>query len=116
MRIGVIYLGRHGPGGPISFELASHLSKKADLFAVVSRNADHVGLWRESGMDVIEVSTFDTSLAALISLLNFPRLRRLAAEIASHRPDVILYPMVHPWTPSLQKYLSGIPDVATVHD
>ena len=31
-------------------------------------------------------------------------------------PDVLLYPMIHPWTPSLQKTLVDIPDVVTVHD
>src|SRR6478609_565915 len=60
MRIGLIYLGRHGPGGPISFELASHLSKHAELFAVVSQNADHIDYWRNSGLTIIEVPTFQT--------------------------------------------------------
>jgi glycosyltransferase involved in cell wall biosynthesis len=116
MRIALIYLGRHGPGGPISFELASHLARKADLFAVVSKNADHVMNWRESGMSLIEVATFETSFQALFSCLNTNRLRKLADEIASRRPDVVLYPMVHPWTPALQRYLADIPHVTTVHD
>ena len=116
MRIGVIYLGRHGPGGPISFELASHLSKKADLFAVVSQNADHIGLWRESGLQIVEVPTFETSIQAIVSCFNARRLRKLAHQIASHRPDVLLYPMVHPWTPFLQSDLEDIPHVITIHD
>jgi len=116
MRIGLVYLGRHGPGGPISFELASHLAKKADLFAVVSKNADHIGNWRESGIDLIEVSTFDTSVQALISCFNSIRLRAVAEQIAGRQPDVLLYPMVHPWTPSLQRYLADVPHVTTVHD
>ena len=116
MRIGVIYLGRHGPGGPISFELASHLSKKADLFAVVSQNADHIGLWRESGLQIVDVPTFETSIQAIVSCFNSNRLRKLADQIACHRPDVLLYPMVHPWTPFLQGYLEGIPHVITIHD
>jgi glycosyltransferase involved in cell wall biosynthesis len=116
MRIGLIYLGRHGPGGPISFELATHLSKKANLFAVVSQNSDHVTCWRESGLRLIEVPTFKTTLQAFLSHLNSARVRKLAEQISALRPDVLLWPMVHPWTPALQKYLAEIPTVTTVHD
>ena len=116
MRIGLIYLGRHGPGGPISFELASHLSKSADLFAVVSQNADYIDYWRNSGLPLVEVPTFKTRLEALTSLMRPSRLRNLAAQISSLRPDVLLCPMVHPWTPALQKLLAHIPAVTTVHD
>src|SRR5262249_32680118 len=116
MRIGLIYLGRRGPGGPISFELASHLSKKTDLFIVASRNADHIDLWRNSGLPLLEVETFETNVQALMSCCNGARLRQLAESIAAQSPDVILYPMVHPWTPSLQGELQHIPHVVTVHD
>jgi glycosyltransferase involved in cell wall biosynthesis len=116
MRIGLIYLGRHGPGGPISFELASHLSKNADVFAVVSQNADHIDYWRNSGLTIIEVPTFQTRLGALFSFIRLGRLRKLASQISSLRPDVLLCPMVHPWTPALQKHLPHIPVVTTVHD
>ena len=116
MRIGLIYMGRHGPGGPISFELASHLSRKADLFAVVSEDADHIGYWRRSGLKILAVPTFRTYTEALFSCLSQARVRKLASQISSMRPDVLLYPMIHPWTPSLQKTLADIPDVVTVHD
>src|SRR5262245_25293467 len=116
MRIGLIYLGRHGPGGPISFELASHLSKKADLFAVVSQNADHIDYWRGSSLKILEVPTFKTQLQALLSHMNTAKVRALAGQISALRPDVLLCPMVHPWTPALQKYLANIPVVTTVHD
>jgi glycosyltransferase involved in cell wall biosynthesis len=116
MRIGLVYLGRHGPGGPISFELASQLSRKAEVFVVASENADHIQLWRESGLPLIEVRTFDTKLQALTSVVDPSRMRAVAGRIAAESPDVILYPMVHPWTPSLQTYLEGTPHVVTVHD
>ena len=116
MRVGVIYLGRRGPGGPISFELASRLSRMVPTFAVVSADADHLGLWRESGIELIEVSTFKSDSEALLSVLRKKRLRTLAHTIRERKPDAVIYPMVHPWTPSLQRYLRPIPDVVTVHD
>ena len=116
MRIGIVYLGRHGPGGPIALELASHLAKKADVFAVVSRDADHIAAWRECGIPVIETPTFTTRLQALASLVNLSRHRELAERIAARGPDVLIYPMVHPWTPLLQRRLRSVPQVVTVHD
>jgi glycosyltransferase involved in cell wall biosynthesis len=115
MRIGVIYLGRHGPGGPISLELASHLSKKADVFAVVSRQAEYISCWRESHLPLLEIPTFDTRIQALYSWAS-RRVREVARQVSSMRPDVLLCPMVHPWTPGLQKYLPDTPSVITVHD
>ena len=116
MRVGVIYLGRRGPGGPISFELASRLSRMVPTFAVVSADAEHLGLWRQSGIELIEVPTFRSDSEALLSVLWKKRLRTLAHTILERKPDAVIYPMVHPWTPSLQRYLRPIPDVVTVHD
>ena len=82
----------------------------------MSQNADHVTYWRESGLRLIEVPTFKTTLQAFSSYLNTARVRKLAEQISALRPDVLLCPMVHPWTPALQKYLADIPVVTTVHD
>src|ERR1043165_5065499 len=116
MRVAIIYLGRHGPGGPISLELATHLSGKAELFAVVSTQADHYALWQKSGLDLLSVPTFSSDSGAMLSLLAQGKLRALARSITAKKPDVIVYPMVHPWTPFLQRYLRRIPHVITVHD
>jgi glycosyltransferase involved in cell wall biosynthesis len=116
MRVAIIYLGRRGPGGPISFELATHLSRKTDVFAVVSSQADHYSLWQKSGVELISTSTFSSDSGAMLSLLFQGKLRSLADSIAEKKPDVIVYPMVHPWTPFLQRYLRRIPHVVTVHD
>ena len=116
MRVAVIYLGRRGPGGPIGLELATHLSRKADVFAVVSTQADHYTLWKKTGLDLVSASTFSSDSGALSSLLFQSKLKSLAASIAEKHPDVIVYPMVHPWTPFLQRYLRRIPHVITVHD
>src|SRR5689334_2079243 len=94
MRVAVIYLGRRGPGGPLSLELASHLSGKAEVFAVVSEQGDHYNLWQKSGLDLIPVSTFSSDSGAAMSLLFQGKLRSLAASISEKRPDVIVYPMV----------------------
>ena len=116
MRVGIVYLGRRGPGGPISLELARHISRITDTFAVVSTDADHLPLWRRSGIELIDVPTFKSDLQAISSLVSKRRLRALAVRIRERKPDALIYPMVHPWTPWLQRDLRPIPDVVAVHD
>jgi glycosyltransferase involved in cell wall biosynthesis len=116
MRVAVVYLGRRGPGGPISLELARHLSTRTETFAVVSVQADHYALWQESGIDLVSVPTFATDYRAAVSLLSRRRMRSLSVSISEKKPDVVVYPMVHPWTPFLQRHLRHIPHVITVHD
>src|SRR5262245_61911153 len=115
MRIGLMYLGRRPVGGH-TLQLAKALSKKADIFAVVSRNSDVFDQWQQSGISMLDVPTFESYAGAFISYLNRPRLRKLASDIRGFTPDVLVTYMVHPWTPSIQQYLRDIPHVITVHD
>jgi len=116
MRIGVAYLGRRGPGGPISFQLAQHLSKKADIFCVISENADGLREWNDSGLALITTPTFRSKAEAFATYVGSAKAQQLARAIRERNPDVMLYPMVHPWTPRLQHLLAPIPDVVVVHD
>ncbi len=116
MRIAIVYLGRRGAGGPISLELARHLSVRTETFAVVSGYAESLGAWRASSLHYFEVPTFQSALGAIISCIDQPRLRRLAQQIRTQMPDVVLFPMLHPWAPFLQWYLRDIPSVIVLHD
>lgn len=116
MRVALVYLGRHGSGGPISYELATHLAEKSDVLAVVSQQADNIGLWRESELLVQYVSTYRSVAEAALSVVNQAKLWRIAAQIANAKPDAILFPMFHFWNPFLQLYTSSIPSVVVVHD
>jgi len=116
MRIGLVYLGRRGPGGPITLLLAKHLSRHGEIFCAVSENSDHVQEWKKSPFPVIIVPTFRTKTAAFLSYFTSVRITDLARRIRERTPDVIIYPMVHPWTPRLQRGLRDIPDVVVVHD
>lgn len=116
MRIAVVYLGRHGAGGAISHELAIHLSALAEVFAVISSDAENRSRWHETGLPLLETSTY-TNLAQALSSFLFPvQQGRLAHEIRRRSPDVLLFPMFHTWTPFLQKCLQDLPSVVTVHD
>jgi glycosyltransferase involved in cell wall biosynthesis len=116
MRIGVIYLGRRGPGGPFSLYLAAHLSKRADVFCAISKQSDYIAQWNKSGFPLIVAPTFPTKAAAMLSYFNAAPAKQLAQRILKSSPDVIIYPMVHPWTPRIQHALAPTPDVVVVHD
>ncbi|NJP04112.1 MAG: glycosyltransferase family 4 protein [Chloroflexaceae bacterium] len=115
MRIAMIYLGRRGSGGPTSLTLATHLADHLAV-AVVSSYAEQLAVWQQSGLPLIQTPTYHGLVGALGSWLNQPRLQKLALEIRSHRPDVVLYPMIDTWSCFLQWYLRPIPGVVVVHD
>jgi glycosyltransferase involved in cell wall biosynthesis len=116
MKIGVVYLGRRGAGAAIAYEMAHHLANKANIFVVVSNQADNIELWRKSDIPRVETETFDGWLSAFLSIANFSKLCALANHIKAQEPDILLFPMFHLWMPFLQKRLAGIPSIAFVHD
>lgn len=116
MRVGVIFLGRRGSGGPVSLELARKMGQSSSVFAVISRQVENLSQWREADLQIIETTTYRDYSTALLSWLNQPRIHRLAREIRAQKPDVLLFPFFHSWAPFLQAYLRDVPSVMTVHD
>lgn len=116
MRIGMISLGRRGSAGPLGLNLARHLQPLTPLFAVISAYVENRADWSAAGLSLLEVPTYRSLPQALLSWLNQPRLHHLAQQIRQRRPDVLLFPMFHSWSPFLQFYLREIPAVVVVHD
>ncbi len=116
MRVALIYLGRHGAGGKISVELARHLSQRWQIVAVISRYAEHRREWSTIPCITLEVDTFQTALGAFCSLIDPRRIDQLAGQIRQFTPQVMLFPMMHPWNAVLQQRLADIPSVVFVHD
>jgi glycosyltransferase involved in cell wall biosynthesis len=116
MKIALVYLGRRGSGGPFSLELGRALAHRADLSAVVSEGLESLSAWSGAPFPVQVSPTFESALGAAWSLLFPDRIRALAAQIRARQPDVLLFPMAHPWNAALQKALSPTPSVIFVHD
>ncbi len=116
MRIAVIYLGRRGAGGIISLELTRHLGQAHQVLAVLSAQAENLGRWPAVQAERVEVDTFQNAIGALRSLLFPNQIIRLAEQIRQSKPDVLLFPMFHPWNSLLQRRLRDIPSVTFVHD
>jgi len=116
MRIGVIYLGRRGAGGPISFEIAQNLATSADVFAVVSSYSESLKAWKDSGLELIQIPTYKGIIGAIWTWMNPFIILKLVREIRKRSPDIILFPMSHAWNLLLQLYLSDIPSIVFQHD
>src|SRR5258706_10775949 len=106
MKIGVIHLGRRGAGVAIAYELAHHLATKAEVFALVSGQADNIELWRKSDIAYIATETFIGWVAAVVSVFNIGKFKTLESQIRAQHPDILLFPMFHMWMPFLQRYLA----------
>jgi len=116
MKIGIVYLGRRGAGGPISYQLAQHLYKQAHVLAVVSSFAENLSVWRNGSIPLIEVPTFTSPRQVIGATLNLPRQRRMLRLIEREKLDVLFFPMLHWWVPVIQVGLRHIPNVVTIHD
>ena len=116
MKIALIYLGRRGSGGPFSLELGRALAQRADLSVTLSAGLESLPAWAGSPFPVQTVPTFDGPLAAAGSLLFPASIQALVRQLRAWGPDVLLFPMAHPWNAALQKALAPIPSVIFVHD
>lgn len=116
MRISIIYLGRRGAGGKISFELARALSRVQDVFVVLSRQAENLNGWGNLLVERVEVHTYRGAVGALASLLFPAAIQRVAKMVRQATPDMLLFPLFHPWNAIIQRKLSMLPSVVFVHD
>jgi glycosyltransferase involved in cell wall biosynthesis len=116
MHIVLIYLGRRGAGGWISYELAARLQDKFPTVMVTSQYVEHKINWASLQTERIVTPTFRSAISALVSLLVPIRIHLLVQEIRRRKPDVLLFPMFHPWNAIIQKRMSDIPSVVFVHD
>jgi glycosyltransferase involved in cell wall biosynthesis len=116
MHIAIVYLGRRGAGGIISFELAQQLGKKYQVTAFLSGMAENSNRWSEVEIEYCQFDTFRNVIGALWSLVAPVKIHRVTDQIRQCRPDILLFPMFHPWNSIIQKALPEIPSVVYVHD
>lgn len=116
MHILLAYPGRRGGGAIYSLEIARSLKERCQVTALVSEQALNLAQWQESGVELIVVPTYRNIFEFCSSYLCAPPFRSLAEKIKSISPDLIYYPMIHPWIPRLNRLLPGLPKVYTAHD
>ena len=118
MKVLLVSLGRKGGISIYALEMAKALAKNVEVMAVISNSKGAVNLqtWRESEIRLMELNTYSNASGALLSLFNIKRFKLICSMINEFNPDVIYYPMIHPWTPLLNMFLKKYPIVTTLHD
>lgn len=116
LRIALIYLGRRGSGGPISLNIASHLSKWAEVLCVISTQNEGLNSWKEAGVSFVAFPTYRNFFQSVWGWIDQRSVRQIAAQIQAWKPDVLLFPMFYTWNPLLQRHLREYPAVVVVHD
>lgn len=116
LKVALIYLGRRGGGAVYSLEVAKSLAKNVDVLAVVSRHAWNLNAWHETGLRLVEVSTYHNIWELIPSTLSLRKHLVLRRQIQRFDPDVLYYPMLHLWTPLVNWLLPLVPKVITIHD
>lgn len=116
-RLALVYLGRRGMGNPLSYTLAQALHKRGvPLLTVTSAYSEAATLWAQAPFPTLAVPTYRHLGEMLLTPLRGQTLRRLAEGVAAFRPEVLLFPMFHPWNLWLQRRFASLPSVAVVHD
>lgn len=116
MRVALIYLGRRGAGGWISFELAQQLEEKSEAIIVISHDMEQLFSWKSLRAEKVFTRTFRNIIFAIISLIIPLQINALIRKIKQHKPDILLFTMFHPWNAYIQKKMQDVPSVAFVHD
>ena len=95
MRIAVVYLGRRGSGSLISLSLCEYLAETADVLTVRSTQVENLSAWKQAPFKQIGVKTYRSFAQAVFAWLDYRQQRRIADQIRSWQPDVLLFPMFY---------------------
>lgn len=98
-------------------ELARALAKKIEVRALIAAGVENRAAWESADLPVYFVPTYHGAASAALSFLDFRRFGYIRHVTAGEAPDVVHYPMLHPWAPLLNRVaFAGLPKVVTVHD
>lgn len=114
LRLGLIYLGRQGMGGPLSAAIARGLAQRGWPVRVLRSAYGDPTPWHDLPVPTHAVPTYWGWLSFFQSLMR-PHGLTQALHFLRGQVDLLLFPMFHPWNALLQRHL-GLPTVAVVHD
>ncbi|MCS4142420.1 glycosyltransferase family 4 protein [Salinibacter ruber] len=115
MKVACLYFGRKGGCGRYALEVSKALSKKATIRAFISNQNYYYEEWVDTIEHVESFDTYKGVISGVRNTLNPNKYLKISDRISSFNPDVVYYPMIHPWSPALN-YILEYPIVSTVHD
>lgn len=116
MKAALIYLGRRGAGPTFCMDVARSLLLHMDVQVFLSASVENRAAWNASGVMTQFFSVFNDGLDAASATLSGRRLATISTAVQAYGPDVLIFPMFHPWNPLLQQRLADIPALVFVHD
>jgi glycosyltransferase involved in cell wall biosynthesis len=115
-----LYWGRRGLSRfALEVARAALANEKICATISVSRQNENFSEFRRLGQALLPVSTFATSVGALMQIWRIPIIReRLRNHLAAHRPQVVIELMPHVWSSFIAPVIkaSGVRYVTIVHD
>ena len=116
-KIAVFSLGRKGAGPLIGLRIARELWRTMDVLLVYSKQSEIRDMNSDSKFTSICIDTFKTKGEILKSLV-FPKwIITVIGIIKNNDIDVILWPMLHPWTAVINVLLfKKVKIISAIHD
>jgi glycosyltransferase involved in cell wall biosynthesis len=115
-RIAILYLGRRGWGPMFAYQLGLHLNPKVPVRVMVSNQVENITAWQTSHLDWYAIPTFTNSAQAAWGWLSASVLQPAIDKLRSWSPDVLIFPIFHPWNEPLQRGFPQTPAVVFAHD
>lgn len=114
-------MGRHGAPPMYCFGMAKALSAYADVFCIVSSQAENLEMWhqeaeRNKRLSFHEVTTYNGKSSFILNTLNFRKYKRIAQIINQFQPDILYSPFNHFWTKFIFPLVNCSIKVTTIHD
>jgi glycosyltransferase involved in cell wall biosynthesis len=120
-KIVILSLGRLGAGPVYTYEMASALSKQAELLVILSTYVENKDIWDKAVKDnqklqVKYVKTYQSEISFVLSFFNIFRFVRIVKMINSYDPDIVYSPMAHLWDPVIFPFIKCKMKLKTIHD
>ncbi|MGJ1535275.1 glycosyltransferase family 4 protein [Sphingobacterium multivorum] len=120
MKITILFLGRNGAGPRYAFKMVEAISKSypsIKLQVVLSSYIDNISDWKSiEGLELISVSTYNSSLQFFKEYLKYGKWKKIASKILGFKPDYLYIPMISLLNPLIIYHLKTIKIIYTLHD
>lgn len=115
-RIAVISLGRKGAGPVIGLKLAEVLESDFEILLIHSKQSELFKDINSSTLKSKAISTFNNIIGLLVTFFLPIRIFNLISITRKFRPDVIIWPMIHPWSSLINICFKKCSIISLLHD
>lgn len=115
-KIAIISLGRKGAGPVIGLELARALNRGHKVLFVHSNQSELNITFDAPDAHCISMNTFSDAITLIFSLIFPINIIRIIRQLWLFKADIVIWPMIHPWTPFINIFMGNSNIVTFIHD